>query len=307
MLCSLDALASTLHVTLVPSRDNGAYQRVIDVIIARISGQSTADISLSTVNLDDFKKNSDKIDQASDLLIPIGIRATDSIIRQAGNTPILATLVLRASFRASLKKKTTETPLLRRRSISAILLDQPVSRQLHLTRLLFGKVKRTGIPLGPDSQSLHDEIERLARLFELPIDIETIDSADNLMPQLSRIMDRSDVLLALPDPAIFNRRNVRYILLSTYRKRIPVIGFSQSYAKAGALAATYSSPEQIGRQTAEAIIDLHRQPLLKFSATIPPKYFSIAINEQVARSFGYIDLSPQYLAQQIRQLEHNNQ
>ena len=310
MLCSLDALASTLNVTLIPSRDNGSYQHVIDAIVARIGEQPTPSISLKIASLDDIKKHSRKIDQASDLLIPIGIRATDRVIRQAGNTPILATLVLRSSFNASLKRKAAETTSQASpdtRHISAILLDQPVSRQLHLTRLLFGRVRRIGIPLGPDSQSLRGEIEHLSRRLKLSVEIENIDSADNLMQQLSRLMDRSDVLLALPDPVIFNRRNVRYILLSTYRKRIPVIGFSQSYVKAGALAATYSSPEQIGKQTAEAIIDLQKRPLFKFPATIPPKYFSVAINEQVARSFGYMDLSAQNLIQQIRQLERDNQ
>lgn len=307
---SLNSVAGTLHVTLIPSRDNGAYQRVIDAIVARIDEQPAAAISLKIASLDAFKKNSDKIVQASDLLIPIGIRATDNVIRQRGDTPVLATLVLRSGFRASLKSRADEKTLQASRStrsIGAILLNQPVSRQLHLARLLFGRVKRIGIPLGPDSQSLRNEIEAIAQQLNLSIEVENIDSADRLMQQLSRLMDRSDVLLALPDPLIFNRRNVRYILLSTYRKRIPVIGFSLSYVKAGALAATYSSPEQIGKQTAEAIIDLQEDPTLKYTATLPPKYFSVAINAQVARSFGYMELSAQDLAQQIRQLERNRQ
>ncbi|NOZ37791.1 MAG: hypothetical protein GXP11_06960 [Gammaproteobacteria bacterium] len=304
---SLGAHADALHVTLIPSRDNGAYQRVIDAIAAHIDKQSQHTILLKIISLDDFRQHSAEVDQTADLLIPIGIRATDRVIQHAGSTPILATLVPRSSFNANLKKRTAEMPPDSPRSISAILLDQPISRQLNLTQLLFGNVKRIGIPLGPDSQSMRDEIERIARQLKLSIEIENIEPTENLIHQLSRLLDRSDVLLALPDPAIFNRRNVRYILLSTYRKRIPVIGFSQSYVKAGALAATYSSPEQIGKQTAEAIIALQEKPAYKFSAAIPPKYFSVAINKQVARSFGYTDLSAEQLARQISQLEREDQ
>jgi len=304
---SLNTHASTLHVTLIPSRDNGAYQHVIDAIVARIDEQSQRTIVLKTISLDDFKQHSTKIDQTSDLLIPIGIRATEHVIRQADNSPILATLVPRSSFNDGLKKRAAEIPSPPPRNIGAILLDQPISRQLNLTRLLFGNVKRIGIPLGPDSQSLQHEIERTARRLKLSFEIENIDSAENLMHRLSGLLDRSDVLLALPDPAIFNRHNVRYILLSTYRKRIPVIGFSQSYVKAGALAATYSSPEQIGKQTAEMIIALQKKPAREFPAAVQPKYFSVVINKQVARSFGYTDLSAEKLARQIRQLEHKNQ
>ncbi len=310
MLCSLDVFASTLNVTLVPSRGDGAYQRVLGAIVNRIGEQPAADISLKIVNLDELRKNGREIDQAADLFIPIGIRATEHILRQAVNSPVLAVLVLRSSFNATLKRSTEKTPAVTpsgTRRISAILLDQPVNRQLHLTRLLFGTVKRIGIPLGPDSQPLRAEIADVAQRLELSIEIENIDSADRLMQQLTQLMERSDVLLAFPDPLIFNRRNVRYILLSSYRKRIPVIGYSQSYVKAGALAATYSSPEQIGKQAAEAIIELQRNPSLRFPGIMAPTYFSVAINDQVARAFGYMNLSAQDLAQQIRQLEHNPQ
>ncbi len=299
--------ADVFRVTLIPSRDSGAYQRVIETITARIGKQSQRSVLLKTISLDDFNPHSSEIDRTTDLLVPIGIRATEHIIQYPGNTPILATLVPRSSFNASRKKRAARTAAESPRRISAILLDQPIERQLNLTRLLFGNVKRIGIPLGPDSQLRQDEIEHIARQLKLSIEIENIGSIENLMHQLSRLLDRSDALLALPDPAIFNRRNVRYILLSTYRKRIPVIGFSQSYVKAGALAATYSSPEQIAEQTAEVIIALQKKPAHEFPAAAPPIYFSVAINEQVARSFGYTGLSAQQLAQKISQLEHAKQ
>ncbi|MCF6210189.1 MAG: hypothetical protein L3K24_05865 [Gammaproteobacteria bacterium] len=312
VLCLFAASLSTANadifrVTLISSHDGGTYQRVIDTITTHIDEQSQHTILLEAVSLDDFNQHSTAIDRTSDLLIPIGIRATDSIVQHPGSTSILATLVPRSSFNASRKKITSEMPLESPRNISAILLDQPIERQLNLTRLLFGNVKRIGIPLGLSSQLKHDEIENIARQFNLSIEIENIDPVENLIHQISRLLDRSDALLALPNPVIFNRRNVRYILLSTYRKRIPVIGFSKSYVKAGALAATYSSPEQIGKQTAEAIISLQKKPAREFPAAAPPIYFSVAINEQVARSFGYTGLSAQQLARKISQLEREEQ
>ncbi|MES9968078.1 MAG: hypothetical protein ABW074_12490, partial [Sedimenticola sp.] len=61
---------------------------------------------------------------------------------------------------------------------------------------------------------------------------------------------------------------------------------SAAYVKAGALAAVYSTPEDIGRQLAETIKEFldsggKRLPPPRF-----PSYFNISTNETVAKSLG---------------------
>lgn len=304
---SASALADSLRITLIPSRDTPSYQRVIAAIDQQLLTQAANDMTITVVALDEFNRRSHQIDQASDLLVPIGILATDSVIRQNGTSPILATLVPRISFNASLKKSQTDTATTKQRHISAVLLDQPIERQLTLAQLLFGNRQRIGIPLGPQSQILADEIKQASDTLDLSVEIEIIDDSDLLMPKLSTLLDHSDVLLALPDPGLFNRRTVRNILLSTYRKRIPVIGFSHAYVKAGALAAAYSTPRQIGKQTGEILLSLSHKPASTFNGLHPPKYFSVAINAQVSRSLGVRKISAQKLEQQILQHEHEHQ
>jgi ABC-type uncharacterized transport system substrate-binding protein len=91
--------------------------------------------------------------------------------------------------------------------------------------------------------------------------------------------------------------------LTTYRNRIPLIGFSAAYVKAGALAAIYSTPENIADQLAE----LTAQSLSAAGAVkqiISPKYFSVSINSRVARSLGVqLKLDSDKLAQLIRDAE----
>lgn len=303
LLLPLGAWADELRVTLLPSREGGAYQRVIEAIQQQVRQSADKTVSLSTVSLEEYARHSTDIEQESDLLVSIGMRATDSVARRHGSTPLLATLVPYSGLAASLNKIDANSASAEPRSISAILLDQPVSRPLSLTRLLLGKHKPIGIPLGPDSRRQQLEIERVAARLGLSIEIETIDSPANLMHHLSRLLERSDVLLALPDPAIFNRQSVRHILLSSYRKRVPVIGFSRSYVTAGALAAAYSTPRQIGRQAGEIIVSLHNDVARLPAAFIEPRYFSVSINGQVARSFGFTEISAERLKREIMRLE----
>ena len=53
---------------------------------------------------------------------------------------------------------------------------------------------------------------------------------------------------------MINIATAKWILQLSYRYRVPVIAYSMAYLNGGALAAIYSSPENVGRQTADLII-----------------------------------------------------
>ncbi|HUP82311.1 MAG TPA: hypothetical protein VM260_27405, partial [Pirellula sp.] len=66
------------------------------------------------------------------------------------------------------------------------------------------------------------------------------------------------------------------------RSNRALIGFSDSMVKAGALATTYSSTEDIVAQLNEMLVEFDasgRLPDAQF-----PKYFSVIVNDSVARS-----------------------
>jgi hypothetical protein len=62
-----------------------------------------------------------------------------------------------------------------------------------------------------------------------------------------------------PTAAVYNAENFRNILLSTYRHKQGVIGFSSDMVKAGALATTYSEIEDINAQVAEMAAGFRRR------------------------------------------------
>ena len=74
-----------------------------------------------------------------------------------------------------------------------------------------------------------------------------------IYPALTKVLASADVILAMPDPMIFNNGTIHNILLAAYREERPLIGFSPAYVRAGALAAVYSTPQQIAHQIAETI------------------------------------------------------
>ncbi len=117
---------------------------------------------------------------------------------------------------------------------------------------------------------------------------ETISTQRALISTLEKVLSSSDVLLALPDPEAFNRTTAQSIFLTSYRYRDPVLGYSRSLTRAGARLSLHSSPAQVGRQAAEWIASALQDSPVRLPAASHPAYFSVSVNDQVARSLGWV-------------------
>ena len=81
---------------------------------------------------------------------------------------------------------------------------------------------------------------------------------------------------------MFGSQELRALLHATYRFQRPMIGYSQAFVDAGALAALYATPTQIARQIAEMIRSRSRPT----ASIIFPSQFTVAYNRQTARALG---------------------
>ena len=167
---------------------------------------------------------------------------------------------------------------------SLLYITQPVCRQLHFVKTLNPEWNSIGVIINDNPAQDKTEIISCAKTNSLTANISTIDSAEQLTSLLKELLDGSDLLLALPDSSIYNSKTVKNILLTSYRLRKPVIGFSRNFTKAGALASTYSTPTQIA-ETATSIIDDYITSGYRFSRKENyPDDFEISINRQVFRA-----------------------
>jgi len=164
-----------------------------------------------------------------------------------------------------------------------VRITQPPCRQLELISILNKRWKRVGLLIDTPEDSRLKQLHACSKKLNLTINAVQIINND-LPTAIDKILQNSDVLLALPDYDIYNRHSVKDILLSAYRLRIPVIGFSASFVNAGAIAATYSSPDQIARQLVSIILDRMKNGKLPDSGIVYPEYFSVSTNKQVTNA-----------------------
>lgn len=273
-LWPVSTLAAT--VTILLSGSGGGYVEVNEAIQAELRKYANTRVLLGQAgpqSLDELALNN------SHLLIAVGAKATQQALRQADNrTTILCVLLPRATFETLLSQQRQPDS----RRVSAVYLDQPLSRQIELIRQALPRLTRVGAVFGPDSAT---ELERIRTLLDsrgLKLVSETLQGDSELFGALQRVMGGAEVFLALPDAQIINPDTAQNLLLTSFRFRIPVVGYSASSVRAGATLAVFSTPQQIGQQAGEVA----RQILRGDSLPTPqyPRYFSVLSNRQMANS-----------------------
>ncbi|MHB1354010.1 MAG: ABC transporter substrate-binding protein [Thiobacillus sp.] len=278
-LAVLSSPAAAARVVVVLSNDSAPYQEVYQTIRGYLdSGPHETDRvyadGLSASALGDAQ-----------LVVTVGVRAAKSLAAQPVGNPVLAVLVPRAWY---LENGRSELAGDGKRAVSAIYLDQPFQRQAQLIRLAFPEMTRVGVLLGTRQRKLLGELADALQTQGISLVYGLLSGEERQIAQLEAVLSEAEMLLAIPDPRVINRNTAQSLLLTSYRYRDPVLGYSRSLTRAGALLSLHSSPAQIGRQAAEWV----RRVIETASSQLPestyPAYFSVSINRRVAHSLGFV-------------------
>jgi len=279
--CAIAAHATPDSVALVLSDDSAPYQEFAQRFRAVVDASGSRGPRLTVLSAAKLPHNGGGALTDVDLFVPVGVRATEATLQARVGAPIFAALLPRATYN-HLKKD----PAAKDRTFSAIYLDQPLSRRFALISEALPGRRKVGVLLGPDSFAELRTLQAAARDSGMTLFAEQVREPDELLPALKRVLTDSEVLLAVPDPLVFSKSTAQSILLTSYRAQNPLVGYSQSYVSAGALLGVYSTPAQIGQQAAELVLMLARSGAVTLPPPQYPKYFSVGVNTQVARSMG---------------------
>lgn len=284
------AFPASLDVTVVVSDDSAPYSEVAAGIAAGLVRNGAGRVR--TIGLDALA-NLRRAD--ANVIVTVGSKATQAVSAMDLRVPVLSTLIPKAGYEEIVRKRKDKPDP---RFFSTVYLDQPIARQLDLIRTALPEKKRVGVILGPESGRMLEVLQAETQSRGLRLHAVRIGAESELFPALQNVLGEADVLLSLPDSLVFNARTIQSILVTTYRLQIPVIGFSPNYVQAGALMAAHSTPAQLARQVTEI--------LSRLSAAAPwlpapqyPAYFSVMVNDHVARSLDLVIEKEETLAAKL--------
>ncbi len=203
-------------------------------------------------------------------LLTLGNNACETAAKEFPNKNILCNLIPSKEFKRIQKQY-------RHKSIGAIFIDQPASREIALLRQHFPSLKRVAIINDRDYKSSNKDI--------------TIKHYDLVNPKwitvlINKIAAENDVILATKNISTYNAKTITPILLQSYKRRIPIIGFSKNFVESGAIAGVYSSLDDLSKTTAQII---NNDKLHSETPVIYPLHYSIRFNDTVIRTL-YLDI-----------------
>lgn len=264
-------------ILLITSGQQPLYSEYADHLKNHLLKPPAADVNLEVASLETLDKKTEF--NSYNLIITAGQEAAEHILPLNPKTHLLLTFISSQEYFTHLNEHYRCTAT----TCSFLFIDQPPARQFRLLRNLFPQRKTIGMFLDNHNNNLNQEYQRVAgehglKLVQIPIADES-HIVDALQENISAIQ----VLLARPDPLVYNKNTAKGILLTTYYNKVPLLAYSRSFVKSGATAGLFSSIDDLARHAAEiANARIHAQR--KIPRFAYPKYFQVEINKKVSDS-----------------------
>jgi putative ABC transport system substrate-binding protein len=206
------------------------------------------------------------------VVIAVGSGALAQVRARHATVPLVAALVAAGS----------EGEPARRR----VELEIPPAAQLAAMRALWPGRTRAGIIRNPArSRFAADALEACARREGFSLVVVNCDGPSHLLKSLAGFKGKADFVLCSPDPDLYNPVTIKPLVLASIEQRLPLVGFSPAFVRAGAAAGIFPDYADVGRQAAEMALRLIRGEEHAADSESPRK-IQVAINLRVARLLG---------------------
>src|SRR5690554_1219996 len=222
-------------------------------------------------------------------VIAIGPAAFSGLLDKEVTAPIIALLVEKQAIENYLDKTGEQ--------LTAVFYDVPLLRQALTGKAILPQATRVSVLATLDSADMYEPLIEQLPAYGLEGRVSIVSSDDQLIPTLNRALSYGDFVLAGLDDTIYNPRNIKHILLTAYRRNRILIGPSQPYVKAGALASGYAPFEAMAKQAAEALLAYFDSG--KLPAPGYPDQYRVDVNQQVARSLNIALPNRKWIAETV--------
>ncbi len=203
-------------------------------------------------------------------VVAIGSFALAAVNLRRPSAPVIATMVLHGGPEGGGAR---------------VELEIPLAAQLDVMRSLWPGRSRLGIVRNPArSRSTADALVLQARKQGFTAVVLDCDSPASLLKAVAGSRGKVDFLLCLPDPDLYNAVTIKPLVLASLEARLPIVGFSPGFVRAGAAAGIYPDYREIGRQTGEMV--LRRLRGENQGSEEGPRKIQVAVNLRVARLIG---------------------
>ena len=225
-----------------------AYGQALEGLLEGLDGVSRVGvIDLSAADAAD--RLAAVLQEKPPLVVAIGAQATRIMTSQATPPPFFTTMILRATNREPFAAQGKESAF-----VGSVSLDVPLSTVLGRLKAIFPGKTRLGVIRNPGGLAISEkQISREAHRRGFSVYIVRCDGPEKLVPTFIALKGKVDFVWGLPDASLYNATTIKPLILVSLRNRLPIIGFSAGFVRAGAAIGVYPDYREVGSQTASAV------------------------------------------------------
>lgn len=172
-------------------------------------------------------------------VVTLGPAALRRTLEHDFRAPLISALTSSQAYRRLLAASGREAG-----TSTALFAEAPPLAQMHLIAALFERKVTVGILLPDTSSHLERPLRQAANQAGLDLQFARMEASQDPARAINTLSS-AHVLLAVPDSNLYTPDALRSVLESTYRRGLPVIGFSAATVSAGTLASAWSDPDDI--------------------------------------------------------------
>jgi putative ABC transport system substrate-binding protein len=168
-------------------------------------------------------------------VVALGTRASELVARAAPSAPLVSCMVLSSDAARGAA------------NAQVVPIEVPIEVQIEGVRTFLPEVRSIGILFDPAINARRIEMiaTALTAAGYAPR-LAPVTSHTELPQALANLPNSVDAILAVPDPTVYTQQASKALLLFSFRNRIPLIGLTEAWVKAGALYALEWDYEELG-------------------------------------------------------------
>jgi len=184
------------------------------------------------------------------LIVTLGSAATSYIAKDIKDTPVVFCMVLNPTASGFIQSMNASG-----NNLTGASLDIPLETQFEALRSVIPSARKVGVIYNPsETESVIQEATKAAEQIGLELVSIPIISEEEVPEALRTLDGKVDALWSVADSTVFSRGSTKFILLHTLRNKIPFIGLSPAFVKAGALMALATDYQEVGTQCGELAV-----------------------------------------------------
>ena len=217
------------------------------------------------------------------LILVLGSQALAVVSREIRDIPIIFGLILGDDL------------VPRPDNTTGVVLDFPVAVQFEWLHRVLPQARTVGVIYNRQENGTRIATAvAAARDLGLKLLAREIATPQELPAALESLADSADAFWGLADRLVVTPQTARSLLLFSFRNRIPFIGLSTAWVKAGALFALDRDYVDIGRQCGELAVKILSGARVATLPLVGPRRITYALNQRTAEQMK-VELPPALL------------